>query len=48
MGIGKFFGDIAGRVISNLIVFIIMAAIVLIAVRWIFGVNILSLFFGES
>ena len=45
MGIGKFFADIFGRVISNVLVFALTILIVIFGINFFTGINILNFFF---
>lgn len=42
MGLGKFLSDILGRVISNILVFGITALIIILAIKYVIGIDVIG------
>lgn len=44
MGVLKFFGDIIGRVVSNILIFVLTILIIGFIIKYFTGINVLSYF----
>ena len=45
MGLGKFIGDILGRVVANILVVVLTAAAGIFVIQYIIGIDIIGFFF---